>query len=255
MPKNNDGLLNLVFNIDCLELLSKIEDESIDLIATDPPYNLSYNGRGKINSFNCFLNDSLTSEEHGIWFDTVLRELHRVLKQDSAIYVFTDYRKYPMFYVLMEQYFNIKNCIVWDKMSIGMGQQYRFQHEFIIYAIKGKAKLNIDKRNVSDIWHIKRDNVRKYKHPTQKPLELFDRIIKYSSKKGDIVLDPFVGSGTSAVSAFSNSRYFIGSDVDKNYCEVAVERLKENGYTDDVYNLDTEQKNYEETIEYGEDGE
>lgn len=220
-------LLNVVQNKDCFELMSEIPDESVDLVVTDPPYNMGYSGRGKVNEFSDFANDNLTPEEHTRWFKDVLKELHRILKNNTAIYIFIDFRNYSRLYNAIEEYFCIKNCIVWDKTSIGMGQCYRFQHEFIIYAHKGKPTLNFPKRNVSDVWHIKRANTRQYKHPTQKPLDVIKLPIMYSSNPGDVVCDPFLGSGTTAVACKELKRNFIGSELDNNYCDIAVERLKE----------------------------
>jgi len=218
-----DELKNVVLNLPAEELLKKIPDQSIDLVVTDPPYNMDYSGRGKVNSFDGFLNDNLTPEEHTEWFDGILQEFYRVLKEDTAVYIFIDFRNYARMFDIVKKYFTIKNCIVWDKCSIGMGQSYRFQHEFIIYAIKGKPKLNFVKRNVSDVWHIKRASG--YKHPTQKPLDIMMLPIEYSSKEEDVVLDPFVGSGTVAVACKALNRNFICSDVSKEYCDLSNERL------------------------------
>lgn len=221
-----EELINEVLNLDAIKLLEQLDDESIGLTVVDPPYNLDYSGRGKINEFEGFANDNLTPEEHSLWFDGMLEEFYRVMKPDTAIYICIDYRNYARMYQLIEKHFTIKNCIVWDKMSIGMGASYRFQHEFIIYAVKGKPVLNFEKRNVSDVWHIKRERG-KYKHPTQKPLELIEIPIKYSSNPGDVVLDPFAGSFTTAVACKKLDRNFISSDVDKDYCEVGKSRLIE----------------------------
>lgn len=222
--KQMEELINETLNMEALELLGRIDDESIDLVLTDPPYNMDYSGRGKINEFEGFANDNLTPEEHSIWFDGILAEMHRVMKQNSAIYVCIDYRNYARIYPLIEKYFTIKNCIVWDKMSIGMGASYRFQHEFIIYAVKGKPALNFVKRNVPDIWHCKRESG-KYKHPTQKPLELMKLPIEYSSNRGDLVLDPFAGSFTTALACKQLDRNFISSEIDVKYCEIGKQRL------------------------------
>jgi len=222
-----DELKNRILNIDCFDLLGQLPDESIDLILTDPPYNLGYSGRGKINEFEAFANDELTPEAHTAWFDSVLVEFERVLKQNSAVYIFIDYRNYARLYNIIEKYFTIKNCIIWDKTSIGMGQAYRFQHEFIIYAVKGKAPLRFEKRNVSDVWHIKRANTRKYKHPTQKPLGTVELPIQYSSDTGDTVLDPFAGSFTTAVACKNLERDFICGELDKAYCDIGEIRINE----------------------------
>lgn len=176
--------LNSIYNADCLEALKFIPDKSIDLVVTDPPYNMDYHGRGKINSFEKFANDNLTEQQHTEWFEKVLTELNRVLKDNTAIYIYIDFRNYARIYPLVKKYFEIKNCIVWDKESIGMGMFYRFQHEFCIFGVKGKPQLYSEKRNLADVWHLKRDSSSSYDHPTQKPLSAVSLPIQHSSLMG-----------------------------------------------------------------------
>ena len=128
-----EGIRNRIINSDCIEIMKELPDKSVDLIVTDPPYNMNYSGRGKVNSFENFKNDDLDEEEHSEWFDSILKELYRILKDDKAIYIWIDFRNYARIYNLVKKYFSIKNCIVWDKGSIGMGQHFRFQHEFLVF--------------------------------------------------------------------------------------------------------------------------
>jgi site-specific DNA-methyltransferase (adenine-specific) len=211
-----------IVNGDCLEYLRTLDEKSIDLIVTDPPYNMAYNGRGKINSFEIFENDDLTDENHSKWFSEILVEMHRVLKDDSAIYIWIDWRNYARFYGLIKQFFDIKNCIVWDKTSIGMGQYYRFQHEFCIYSHKGKPILNV-KGSCADVWQIKRETG--YEHPTQKPITLMYKCLQNSSSSDNIILDPFMGSGSTLVAAEMLGLRAIGIELDEKYYELSKRRL------------------------------
>lgn len=215
---------NKIIQGDCLEILKSFPSQSIDLIVTDPPYNMAYSGRGKINLFDNFENDDLPESEHSAWFDDILSELYRVLKDNAGIYIYIDFRNYARIYPLVKKYFDIKNCIVWDKESIGMGQCFRFQHEFCIYAQKGTPVLNFEKKNIGDVWRFKRE-IEEYQHPTQKPLYAMYMPIVYSSKVGDIILDPFVGSGTTAMAAKQLGRRYIGIEISDKYCEVARQRV------------------------------
>jgi len=219
-----DDFINKVINGDCLEVMKDIPDKSVDLVVTDPPYNMDYSGRGKVNKFEGFNNDKLDEEEHSEWFSKILSEFYRVLKEDSVIYIWIDFRNYARIYNLVKKLFSIKNCIVWDKRSIGMGQHFRFQHEFCIYAIKGNYKL--ENHKIGDIWQLKRESVVNYQHPTQKPLGASYLPIKYSSKESDVVLDTFLGSGTTAIAAKQLNRNFIGIEISKDYCKIANERLR-----------------------------
>jgi site-specific DNA-methyltransferase (adenine-specific) len=215
--------MNQIILGDCLVELKKIEGTSVDLIITDPPYNMNYSGRGKLNHFDGFANDNLTQGEHTAWFDMCLKEFYRVLKNDSAIYIYIDFRNYARIYNVVAKYFDIKNCIVWDKCSIGMGQSYRFQHEFVIYAVKGKPKLHFVKKNIPDIFRVKRVGG-KYKHPTQKPVNIIKPFIEYSSLPNDIILDAFAGSGSTALACVELGRRYIVIEQDPKYVEIIKER-------------------------------
>lgn len=193
-------------------------------MVTDPPYNLGYKGRGNLNKFEGFANDKISMEEHSKFMDSVFSELFRVLKQDTAIYVYIDFRNYARFYSLIEKYFVIKNCIVWVKNNFGLGKHYRFQHEFLIYATKGDFKL--PHNNISDVWDIRRLPVHNYKHPTEKPLMCMKKPILHASRPDNLILDPFMGSWTTAQAARETERNFIGSELDSNYCQIGERRLK-----------------------------
>jgi len=117
--------------------MKTLPDKCIDLVLTDPPYNLDYNGRGKIKKHNKFANDSLTDEDYKDFVSLIVKELSRILKNDNAIYVWIDWRNYDIWLNELRKYFNIKNCIVWVKQGFGMGQCFRFQHEFCIFASRG----------------------------------------------------------------------------------------------------------------------
>lgn len=176
------GSIKLILG-DCLQEMKKIPDKSIDLIVTDPPYNLGYTGRGKQN-FSVFANDNQTSEEFNMWFEKVITEIYRLIKDCGAFYCWCDYRIYPHIFHIINKFFIIKNCIIWRKNNFGMGQHYRFQHEFCVYAIKGEHKLILDKRNQSDVWEFKKDDVSSYRHPTQKPVFAMYKPIEFSSQRG-----------------------------------------------------------------------
>ncbi len=225
--KYPDDFVNKIICGDCLEVMKQIPDKSVDLVLTDPPYNMGYSGRGIVNKFTTFENDVMDEQAHTDWFNSILQQLNRVLKDNTSIYIYIDFRNYARIYSIVSKYFSIKNCIVWDKGSIGMGQHYRFQHEFIIYAIKGNFKLIIDKRNVSDIWQFNREPATFYQHPTQKPLYAMKKPLKHATIAGNIVLDPFLGSGTTAVACKELGRKYIGIEISPEYCKIANERLRQ----------------------------
>lgn len=204
---------------DCLEIMKDIEDNSIDMILTDPPYGISYQSNFRKDKFNKIENDDVVSLEF-------IDEAYRVLKDGGAMYLFTRWDVYGEWYNKINEQFKIKNCIVWHKRGGGLGDlkgAYMFNHEFCIYAVKGRHILN--NKRISDVWEIKKDAPSTYEHPTQKPVELFQNIIKKSSNEGDIVLDMFAGSGTTGVACKNLNRNYILIEKEQEYIDIINKRL------------------------------
>lgn len=162
------------------------------------------------------------------FFDAYFKELKRVLKDESDIYINTDWRTYPFLYPIMQEYFVIRNLIVWDYEWIKAGSHYRFSHEFIIYASKGNARRKFS-ASERDVWRIRPINFtsKEKLHNSQKPLELVRKMILNSSSEGDTVLDTFLGSGTTIIACEELKRNFIGFEIDKAYYDISNKRLKE----------------------------
>jgi DNA modification methylase len=137
--------------------------------------------------------------------------------------------------------FTVDSCIVWDKKSIGLGMaNYRPQHEFIFYCKGGQW---YGSKNQSDIWSMSRGNTSAYVHPTQKPVELIQIALNNSSKKGDIIIDVFGGSGSTVIASESLGRRAMVVDLDPKYCDVIIQRWQnytgKNAVlesTDEIYN-------------------
>lgn len=222
----------MIYNMDCIEGSKQlIEDESIDLIITDPPYNLGFGGtnqtRTKKPRFRIIANDRLPHSKYEQFTFQWLHQAYRVLKPGRHIYVCIDWRMYPHLVLWMRRTgFVIKNCIVWNKMRMGMGWQYRYQHEFIIFAVKGEKARRIRTRSATDIWNIPRIPGNRMIHPTEKPGELMERIIKNSSEEGELVADFFSGSGPVAEMVIKNKRKLIAFEIDPMWYEVSKERLE-----------------------------
>ena len=206
---------------DCLELMKDIPDKSVDLILTDPPYGIKFQSNFRKDKFDKLQNDDVVLED---W----LTEAHRVLKDGGAIYTFTRWDVYPEWYSIIEKLFKIKNCIIWHKRGGGLGDlkgAYIFNHEFLIFASKGRHILK--GKRCSDVWEVQKDAPSTYKHPTQKPVALMRQIIEKSSSEGQIVLDPFMGSGTTGVACVNTNRNFIGIELDDKYFDIAEQRIRE----------------------------
>lgn len=215
----------------CLTFLESLESESVDLITTDPAYSGMNEhlalGHGRIvgdrSEEDWFAEFSDTPEN----WAALLAQLHRVLKPGGALYLMFD--SYTLLTVgpMVRNVFDVKGIIVWDKTSIGMGHYFRRQHELILFATKGKHKLN--GRGFPDVWSIKRPFRPAYK--TQKPVELFERMLEASAKPGHVVCDPFVGSGSSAIAAHKQQCSFVGSDVSENAVGLARHRVEHYSHT------------------------
>ena len=198
--------LNKVYLMDALEGIKKIEDKSIDLIVTDPPYFQGLTCNGKKGEFN----DLIICKP---FFSEFAKECKRVLKDTGKFYMFCDWRGYAFYYSVLCQELPIRNLIVWDKTS-GMGNMYNYQHEFIIYATM--TPCNQGGKNYGEKLH-----------PAQKPLDVVRKIVLDGSKEGDIVLDTFAGSGTTMQVCIEEKRKFIGFELSEKYYEIIEKRIKE----------------------------
>lgn len=211
--------LNKIYNMDCLEGLKKIGDKTIDCIITDPPYFLGLTHNGKRACFN----DLNIAEP---FFKALFNEYKRVLKDKHSIYFFTDWRGYAFYYPVFDKILGAKNLLVWDKGS-GAGNRYSYSHELAIFsANKNVGGLSVINDIKAFSGGAKRTNGEKV-HPTQKPIELIEKFILDSTDEGAIILDTFSGSGTTAIAAKRTNRQFIGFEIDEDYYDISLKRLKE----------------------------
>ena len=215
--------LNKIYNEDCLEGMKRIPDNSIDLIVTDPPYLINYSRHVKGHRFeNKILNDNNPE-----LISKYIKECYRILKNVSAMYMFTSHKTVDFFKQELENTgFNVKNMIIWDKQRQGMGDTstvFGFQYELIFFVSKGQPK--IKGKRLSDIWSFPKVVGRNQVHQNQKPIELIERCVKKHSNEGDVVFDGFMGSGTTAIAAINTNRNYIGFELDEEYYNLANERI------------------------------
>ena len=207
---------------DCIDLLPKIPDGSINSIITDPPYFLGMTHNGQKGCFN----DLAICKP---FYQKLFTEYKRVLKPDGCVYFFCDWRSYAFYYPIMNGILGVKNMLVWDKKS-GPGNFYNYQHELILFttkrnALNVKGSYNIITGILSFSNGAKKTNGEKI-HPTQKPIELIEKFIRDSTDSGDTVLDSFAGSGTTGVACINTDRRFIGIELDDNYFAIAKQRIE-----------------------------
>ena len=204
---------------DCLELMKEIQDNSIDMILTDPPYGMNFQSHRRKNIYEKIKND-----ENLEFLNNFFQECNRVLKKDSALYVFCSWHNVDKFKKEFEKYFKLKNILVWVKNNHGSGDlqaSYAPKYEFILYGNKGRRKFE-NGRKEDVLFYNKTKNEL---HPTQNPVDLLEFLINNSSKENDNILDAFMGSGSTGVACQNTNRNFIGFELDEHYFQIAKERL------------------------------
>jgi DNA modification methylase len=195
-------------NLSDIEKLT--QKQKADMIFTDPPYNVAFNGRS--GKFDVIKNDNLEESEFNNFIDTFLSNLE--LLNINTYYICCNWA----FYGILQKKLKPKACIVWAKNVFGLGKGYRHQHEFILF----DGFIDADIKNESDLWNIAKDS--KYKHPTQKPVALSIRAMKNSSREGNIVLDLFGGSGSTLIGCEKLNRKCHVMELDPIYVDVIIER-------------------------------
>lgn len=221
----SDEMLNKIHLGDCIELMKKLPDKSVDLIVTDPPYGMSYRQNHRQEKFDAIEGDDF--EETRPLLEAYFRECERILKDDSAIYCFCSWHKVGWFQSEMEKYFKLKNLIVWNKNNHGNGDlkgSYGPKHELVWYAHKGRSTIR-GKRPL-DVIDWDKVNTHDVDHPTPKPIGLLQVFIEASSDKGQIIFDGFSGSGATAMAAVRLGRKFIGAELEEKYQAPAQKRLE-----------------------------
>jgi len=211
--------------VDCLEGLRALDDQSVDYVFADPPYGI--NLQPQFTAWAPVPNDDLTAERYEAWIGEVLGELRRVLKPNTAMHLCAGWSTADVVMrALRGAAFTIKGCVVWAKDSPGLGWHLRRQHEFVFLAFKGAPPKPA--RAPSDAWHISRVPGRRLLHICQKPEELVERAMLVYTKPGDLVLDPFCGSGTTPAVAQRLGRRCLAMEVDPEVYRVAVARVAPN---------------------------
>jgi site-specific DNA-methyltransferase (adenine-specific) len=213
---------NLVLG-DCIEYLQTLPPNSVDCLVTDAPYGIDYesNRREVKESLGGIVGDKM---EAFTLLKAMCMILSEKIKPNSHLYFFTSWKVYSKFEEIISTWFNITNVLVWDKGNHGAGDlegNYGEQYELIIFANTGRRILNGD-RPTNIICYPKVSNL---KHPTEKPVGLIEKLIKNSTKEGEVVLDPFMGSGSTCLAAKNTGRKYIGVEIDEKWYKLAQQTL------------------------------
>lgn len=241
-------LQNTVVLGDCLEVMSKMTSESVDVAFADPPFNL----KKRYTSYR----DARAVEDYVSWCAEWLREMVRVTKPTGSIFVHNIPKWLVRFASILDSSATFRHWIAWDAMGSPLGRTLMPNHYGILYYVKSKDYKFHDIRMphrrcrscgvvlqdyggkksqmhpfgplVSDVWadlHRIRHKLRRDEHPCQLPIPLLERLILMSSDEGDLVLDPFLGAGTTAVAAKKLGRRFTGIELDPKYRAIALQNV------------------------------
>jgi DNA modification methylase len=188
-----------------------MDGNKADMIFTDPPYNVAFNGRS--GKFDVIKNDDLSEDS----FNELIKSMVEIINilNPNHYYVWCNWK----FYATLQTKLPFKGCIVWAKNVFGLGVGYRHQHEFCLF----NAKIDKHIKNESDLWQVKKDV--SYMHPTQKPVELAERAL-INHKQGNVI-DLFGGSGSTLIAAERLKRQSFLMELDPKYCDVIVKRWED----------------------------
>jgi modification methylase len=240
--------INKIICGNAVDVMKQMPNESIDLVVTSPPYNLKNStgngmkdGRGGkwknaalVNGYANY-DDNMPHEKYVKWQRACLTEMFRLIKDDGAIFYNHKWRVQNG--ILQDRAdivsgFPVRQIIIWKrKGGINFNPGYFLPTYEVIYLIaKPKFKLAPKANAHGDVWEFKQEM--KNGHPAPFPVALIDRII--TSTTANLILDPFMGSGTTAITAIGNNRDFIGIDISPEYCEMAEKRIKKNKINSEV---------------------
>lgn len=234
--------INKIINGDSLTVMREMPDKCVDLVVTSPPYNLKNStgngmkdGRGGkwagaalINGYSHY-DDNMPHEEYAEWQHNCLKEMYRLIKDDGAIFYNHKWRVQNGLLQDRQDIIRdlpVRQIIIWKrKGGINFNRGYFLPTYEVIYLIPKKKFKLVPKANAyGDVWEFKQEM--KNEHPAPFPVALIERII--SSTTAQIVLDPFMGSGTTAVVAMGLKRKYIGIELSPDYCKMAEERIERN---------------------------
>lgn len=208
---------------DCLDLLTTLPDNSIDCIVTDPPYGIRYLSRSRALPLVRIANDN---ERAYATLDKALAIAYHKLKHNRHLYIFTNWQAYIPMAAIVAKYFTLKNVLIWEKNNQTRGDlagNYGYQYEMILYAHKGRREL----------WGRRDSNILQFRkvpdyymyHPTEKPVPLLEYLITKSTLPREMVLDMFMGSGSTCLAAKRTNRNYIGIEIESVFFEIAQARV------------------------------
>lgn len=220
--------LNRIYQRDCIEGLRLIPGDSVDIVVIDPPYKIEAGGgNGGLRSGIFHRNKGNRQLFNYESASRYMHEISRVVKGDSHVYVFTNDKNLNDMISEAEKFdMKLMNILVLDKGNKVAFGWYMKQLEFVCLfrSTKGRAK-QINNMSATNLIPVNFPKGKSRVHPSEKSIEIIQQFIEQSSNEGDVVLDCFIGSGTTAVAAIRTNRYYIGFELEKEYIDLANRRL------------------------------
>lgn len=216
-----------LLNGDSIDIMSRIPEESVDLIVTDPPYRVISGGKPhkkRQPSGMLSKNDGKIFDYNDVNPEIWIPQLYRILRSQGHCYIMTNTLNMENYLkICREAGFGLHNILCWHKNNVTPSRWYMKNCEFTLFLRKGKAKPinNVGSKMIHEFDNI----IGNKSHPTEKPVDLMRFYIANSSNEGDFVFDPFMGTGSTGVAATSINRKFLGIEIDKQYFDVAQKRL------------------------------
>ena len=222
---------------DCLEVMDELirDDVKVDMILTDPPYGIDLTPQRENGKFK---NTKVINDNNLCWLPKFVNQIYALTKNTAII--FCAWQNIDKFKIELEKKFTIKNILVWNKDWFGMGNNYRPNYELILLCCK--TNITTKSKNKSNILTYRRIPPQKLKHSCEKPVGLLEDLIYELTDEDDIVLDSFMGSGSTGVACLNTNRRFIGIELDENYFNIACDRLENPMYEQNQNKINDRQK-------------
>ena len=228
--------LNTIYNMDCFDGMKLIPDGSVDLIVTDPPYVVKWGDGGSVNRIKKLSSSlkQLTDADIVNGYDILsfAKEVERLQGKEICAYFWCNKKQIPEYLAVYVGQMRCKfEIICWHKKNAlpTYANKYLTDTEYCLYFHRGKGKThpeNYEDAKTYNVGLINHADKKLYNHPTIKPLPMIEAMIRNSGTVGGVVLDPFMGSGTTAIAAVKNGMKFIGFEINKEYYHTSIERIQ-----------------------------
>lgn len=211
---------------DSLDIMPELRGSSVDLVVCDPPFVIGAVSSGQLSTKAGGWGDMMNSAR---WFRDWYRMTHRLLKQTGAMWTCCNWRSLPVVMrAAADAEWSIASVLVWHKDWIGPGGPIGLRPSYELVALLGMPDFSIPNRGIPDMWTIPWSSIKPNGHPAEKPVALMSKIILTSGiAPGGLILDPFMGSGTTLVAAKALGYKAIGLEAEERYCEIAAKRLQQ----------------------------